>query len=257
MKQVAQGIEPKTSSTDDHPSSLWQLGYPAIEAGLGRRVRGRIYFFGLRPQDVTVADGIVTGSRMTPLDKHPSWARPPHVALANLPTFDASGKNTMKAEPGLTLDIGAAKRFVREYGFLNIGSVDSSEIVSVSESLEDMAATQQNLRKAWRSENAIPPNGFYSMVHVRRHDEVSIVGTHLWNFIELLLALDQKGGKLGICANPDCPTPYFVKKRSTQIFCEAGDCVAYKQRKYALEYWNSKGKKLRARKQKATRGGKR
>jgi hypothetical protein len=41
-----------------------------------------------------------------------------------------------------------------------------------------------------------------------------------------------------VCANPGCPAPYFLAKRKTQKFCEAGGCVNYGHRKNALDYWH-------------------
>lgn len=63
----------------------------------------------------------------------------------------------------------------------------------------------------------------------------------LWTMICFLFLRDLTAGKLGICENPDCPAPYYKKKRSTQKFCEAGPCVAFAQRQYALRWWNADG----------------
>jgi hypothetical protein len=67
-----------------------------------------------------------------------------------------------------------------------------------------------------------------------------------------LAALDYSK-RLAICRNPDCPAPYFLAKRSTQKYCERGDCTAYAQRQYALDWWKRNKKprtKLSKRKEK-------
>jgi len=59
----------------------------------------------------------------------------------------------------------------------------------------------------------------------------------VWSLICLLIVRDRAAGKTAVCANPECPAPYFLKSRKTQKICEAGDCVAWAQRNYALKWW--------------------
>jgi len=53
----------------------------------------------------------------------------------------------------------------------------------------------------------------------------------------LAFAIVERAAKLAHCYNPDCPVPYFVAKRKDQKYCERGDCTAYAQRQYALDWW--------------------
>ena len=53
----------------------------------------------------------------------------------------------------------------------------------------------------------------------------------------LLVLRDTAAGKTAICANPDCQSPYFIRKRTTQKFCEAGPCTAEAQREQKREWW--------------------
>src|SRR5260221_9081429 len=82
-------------------------------------------------------------------------------------------------------------------------------------------------------------------VHLRPKD--------LWRSVCFLYLLDYQAHKLGFCGNPDCPAPYFRKKRKTQKYCEQGPCVQYAQRQYSLDWWNRKGKKIREKKTNAAR----
>jgi hypothetical protein len=52
---------------------------------------------------------------------------------------------------------------------------------------------------------------------------------------------------LAVCRNPDCPTKYFVARRSDQKYC-GGECTVFAQRQYSLKYWNEEGKHRRAEK---------
>jgi hypothetical protein len=53
----------------------------------------------------------------------------------------------------------------------------------------------------------------------------------------LLVLRDRAAGKTAICANPGCHSPYFIKKRKTQKFCEAGPCTEQAQREQKREWW--------------------
>ena len=70
------------------------------------------------------------------------------------------------------------------------------------------------------------------------------------NYTMVPLALAIGAGewmpKMAVCGNPECPAPYFLKKRATQRFCERGPCVEYGQRQHALNWWRRVGAKRRA-----------
>lgn len=78
--------------------------------------------------------------------------------------------------------------------------------------------------------------------------ESEIATADLWTLMQVLLFRDVALKSTGLCPNPDCVAPYFMKKRKTQKFCEKGDCVAFAQRQYALRWWRSKGEQWRAKK---------
>jgi len=44
------------------------------------------------------------------------------------------------------------------------------------------------------------------------------------------------------CGNPECAAPFFIAKRTSQRFCELGECTRYAQNQYALKWWKEKGK---------------
>ena len=77
------------------------------------------------------------------------------------------------------------------------------------------------------------------VVSVNRFGAFELVADVLWSFIRLLFLRDYGAGRIGVCLNPDCPVPYFVKSRRTQTICEKGDCVAWAQRQHALRWWRT------------------
>jgi len=57
---------------------------------------------------------------------------------------------------------------------------------------------------------------------------------------QLLIAILENWPFMAVCGNPECKTPYFFSKRSTQKYCERGECTRYAVRKKALKWWNDK-----------------
>jgi hypothetical protein len=169
------------------------------------------------------------------------WPEPPHIAFANL----------------LAEDPKAAQSFTRRYGVLSRVYMDRDDPDGRRFMIDSATfiATQDRLRQAWPGENSahIP-----ALVDIEGEVEESfdtdvVVGggfvhlrpKHLWASICFLFLWDSDAEKLGFCGNPDCPAPYFRKKRRTQKYCEAGFCADFARRKHALHYWNTKGKKRR------------
>lgn len=45
--------------------------------------------------------------------------------------------------------------------------------------------------------------------------------------------------KLGVCGNPKCPRPYFLRSRAGQQFCNRKACLSYGQREHKLRWWRT------------------
>ncbi len=56
---------------------------------------------------------------------------------------------------------------------------------------------------------------------------------------------DFAAGRLGVCTNPQCRSPFFVRTRSTQKFCDVPDCMVYSHRLSANNYWSKVRAKAR------------
>lgn len=169
------------------------------------------------------------------------WSGPPHIRFANLRVEDPKD----------------AEAFTKRYGVLSrlYEGTDDTDVRKFKIDSATFMALQERLRQAWPGEGrsdveawaeieGVVEEGFDTdvvvsggFVHLRPKD--------LWASICFLYLRDAQAGKLGFCGNPDCPAPYFRKKRKTQKFCEAGPCADFARRKYALRYWNTEGKKKR------------
>jgi len=122
------------------------------------------------------------------------------------------------------------------------------------EDLREFVDTQNMLRDAWlggaadtaESVSVVPAVVAASQgleIQPFHHEGVT-VGTHsLWNLICFMFMYDWRASKIGFCACPRCVTPYFLKRRRTQKFCESGTCVAWAASQYSLKWWREKGKK--------------
>src|SRR2546426_10545089 len=223
-----------------------------------RLLRGQYGFTGPEADELLpMSDGFggplvhhytVTGTLGTERADVARWKEPPHEAFANL----------RAAEPGLRLrlvDINVAQNFIKTHGVI-CGKVvvEPESEPRFYESSAALSRAQGLLRRAWAGDSGalkeIEKQAADALV-VRPSPEaggVELVAKKLWSFICILFLRDHGAGRIGICANPDCASPYFLKKRRTQKLCEAGPCVAYAQRQYALRWWNAEGKKRRGKK---------
>src|SRR5262249_9374572 len=62
--------------------------------------------------------------------------------------------------------------------------------------------------------------------------------------------------KMTKCANPDCPSPYFLRHKKTQRFCDRPACLAYGQRIHKLNWWREHGEQKRVARRKELRHNK-
>ncbi len=180
------------------------------------------------------------------------WAEPPHIAFANL----------LAEKPE------SVESFTRRYGVLSRLYMDRDDPDGRTFTIDSATflVKQDTLRDAWEwmaatEEEGHPKQGGSSVSEIEGEVEegfdadvvvsggfVELRPKDIWTSICFLFLWDAQAGKLGVCENPDCPAPYFRRKRRTQKFCEAGPCVAYAQRQYSLDWWNRVGKKRREKK---------
>jgi hypothetical protein len=167
----------------------------------------------------------------------------PHEALANLRSEEKSVK-ALRAHWGELLARGKAENFKLQ---ARLGSLDIFGNYIAPE-LE----LQEKLRDAWRgNDDAFQYIRNSITKHMKttweiRKGRIEVSADDLWSTVCILFLCDHAAHKTAICANPDCQSPYFIKKRTTQKFCESGPCTEYAQRQYALKWWNRTGKQMRS-----------
>ena len=131
-------------------------------------------------------------------------------------------------------------------------------VEATGEELEGIyRALRDNLRSAWRNDkDAIARLEGMAGVHFRWHfkgKKTELIPEDLWTAIVLLFLRDHALGRTAICANPNCTSPHFVRKRSSQKYCESGPCVEFGARLRANLWWAKHGNAWREKKRK---GGK-
>jgi len=122
------------------------------------------------------------------------------------------------------------------------------------------------LKYAWKSgdKRTVEEIAEYTSESLRPHVDVAtgavaIKVADAWTMTCLLFLRDHAAGKTAVCANPECPAPYFLRSRKTQKICEAGECVAWAQRNYSLKWWReneSKAAKAKEQREEGKRGKK-
>jgi hypothetical protein len=190
------------------------------------------------------------------------WKELPHRALVNLPTYDEQGKPITRPGPGLRIDPKSVERFVRTYGVLRGARIDGR---AFTQDIAEVAERQDVLRQRWLQANRVVEFDSSMMEdmewEVQRTDPpvfratifqasafVLLTTEDLWKFICYLFLWDCWNRKIGVCENPDCPAPYFVKSRVDQKFCEVGPCTQYAHRQAARKWWDENGQRWRAKK---------
>jgi len=82
------------------------------------------------------------------------------------------------------------------------------------------------------------------------HGQVELIVNNLLGAASILFLRDIAAGRLGVCANPHCPSPFFVSSRRTQKFCDVAACMVYSHRLSAKKYWDRLRGKVQAKSRK-------
>jgi hypothetical protein len=112
---------------------------------------------------------------------------------------------------------------------------------------------QDSLRRAWRGDDKgldyikLSAGTYMRFSWAFKAGRAELVAEDLWSAICVFFLRDQSAHKTGICENPHCSAPYFIKRRKTQLFCQAGPCVEYGARVRANRWWKDHGSEWRKR----------
>ena len=141
-----------------------------------------------------------------------------------------------------------------------VASKDKFEI-SVSEDVRLEKDMQELLRQAWRGEPLAIETLQYGIRHSAQQEaygplevkvavgapRVELYTRDLWGFIRVAFLADCSSRKTRVCANPDCPTPYYLEARRGQKFCSHKCAVLinvrrFRDREAEQRAWKSKKK---------------
>lgn len=110
-----------------------------------------------------------------------------------------------------------------------------------------LLAFRDTLRKAWKTDQTavddisrLAQGSSWWSSAPEKH--IELIVDNPWGVLCVVFLRDFAAKRLGICANPNCQTPYFVKSRKTQKVCSAPACKVYSYQTSALNWWNREGK---------------
>ena len=99
-----------------------------------------------------------------------------------------------------------------------------------------------------KSLNPLPVSGIIA-VDWKRREFVYRPQTLLQEALHYFM---QASSKAKVCANPDCPAPYFIAPRTNTRYC-SGDCLQSVQREAKRAWWDEKGQAWRRSRKKKIR----
>lgn len=182
------------------------------------------------------------------------------VEPVNFSAEAAPRKNAVPFRHVLDFYSKAARRFVLDLANANDRNIGllrkrrRAQFILRNESHADLSALRDELRRHWNGET-LDTFGFrlanrpYSQMErgvARWHEFTDRSGVQravpiLFDLPRTVaIALLEIAPDAGVCGNPDCPAPYFIKKRNTQRFC-VSVCANYGQREHKREWWRAHG----------------
>lgn len=219
--------------------------FAITEMNHSHQIQGTVKYINWKPVQVEVRDGLVSCQPSgEPTNQDFRKKVPPHVAFANL----------------LVRDKAAVKNFVSRYGMLRAKTLpkltvkgflspdEQRGLLSVSEPLLEFERVQKILCSAWGGDVDVikteVQEGFslQSFDLLKPTNEVVFVTEDLWKFIVFLFLVDYKHSKVGVCANEDCPAPYFLRTRKGQEFCSHACAVLVNVRRFRARQARTEGK---------------
>jgi hypothetical protein len=169
--------------------------------------------------------------------------------LANLPDESCERfRQRYEIRPSAAPDTKSGQRTVLCTGWFELPS-DNAALLSY----------RDELRKLWAaraSRNAVDEaavlSGWMSQAHreaARGSTQLLVIGAFAGGlygvgFNDFIFPLSLAHGatelewRMGVCGNPDCPDPYFLKGRKGQRFCDRKACASYGQREHKRKWWN-------------------
>lgn len=151
-------------------------------------------------------------------------------------------RNALESLLNSRLTTDELRVFVAKYGPLGSRRAKSGDVFE--EPVEAWRRKQKWLREFWTLKREAR-----SWTQVSGEDVIITMtpGHASLRFNSLSPAMDAclsavPDNHLGECANPDCATPYFFKRRPTETYCGNSVCSRYGQRLAKRTWWSKHGK---------------
>jgi hypothetical protein len=172
------------------------------------------------------------------------WKRQPDLRISTPGRTLAEDLANWRSEPKEIL------RFIRLYGPLVRPKHLSSPLsldLQFRESLDGWRDHQRFVRKLWREgESSRVTVGMKPGEQLQiGNDRITIVVESLARFLEFEIYIYPSRYRR-ICANPECPAPYFIANRTTHRLCNRDECREWAQGAHKREWWAKHGAQWRA-----------
>ncbi len=182
------------------------------------------------PATVNLKKNVIAGWLGLSLADPKQWKEPPHVALANLGHERLNHAATIEQ----------ACMFVKRHGLPM--SDEQYKILGPGEPFEIairyFRAKQDQLRYAWERKDSkalwfdsgLENLDLFYLPVTWATGGLELQPADCWTHLRLLLTRDLATKRARICANSNCPAPYFIATRGNKIFCTHACANAVAQR---------------------------
>ena len=177
----------------------------------------------------------------------------------------------------------------RRPGFIHVPETDlpyklvETGVPNLPNRFIHMWQRRQDLREVWRGNSGklkaflspgVPPEELPSeeLIEYVSKDENDTAGEWAWppqvepdwqrsqfvyfprtEFQRAVYDLFRQSALAKVCANPDCPAPYFVAHKTAQRYCMT-ECAQVFQREWKRRWWKERGKQWRRNRSRGKRG---
>jgi hypothetical protein len=130
-------------------------------------------------------------------------------------------------------------RFTKKHGPITLPFHEWEEDDEFGFQLQDWVDAQKEFRNLWR-----PIKRMNASFDPEDGDSFQYVNGRLtylaasWLRVLRLAVMTTEGKRLKKCANPECPTPFFIANHLSTRYCTM-DCANWAQKRVKREWWNS------------------
>ena len=219
-------------------------------------IRGVIRYYGWLPKEAALSKGVISG--VLDLSKNVDttrWTTPPHLFLANLPTY-RDGVSDMRPIRDGSLDPKAAETLIRRYGPVytdddvwlddrrfpagyfkeSVKAISGRSISLTGSVVRELEVIAEHFSDGTLSESFKVASFEILQNFAARHSgEVLLETEILWEYIRYLFLTDYAEKRLFVCEREDCPTPYFVQQRKGQRYCSHDCAVLENVRRFRIK----------------------